>query len=134
LKCDGTSTETRFRLSGKRTGPFTSAGASAQSTTGGRAVRISVHGSYCSCKPVFCSHVTLTGYPLHSLCFLFTSPPMRHRVSSHFKRSPPAEYESGQASESVLTMVRHAQKNISDNVTFINTVTLNRLHVLAQLI
>jgi hypothetical protein len=21
---------------------------------------------YCSCKPVFCSHVTLTGYPLHS--------------------------------------------------------------------
>jgi hypothetical protein len=22
---------------------------------------------YCSCKPVICSHVTLTGYPLHSL-------------------------------------------------------------------
>ena len=24
-------------------------------------------GLYCSCKPVFCSHVTLTGYPLPSL-------------------------------------------------------------------
>jgi hypothetical protein len=32
-----------------------------------RAVHISLQGLYCSCKPVFCSHVTLTGYPLHSL-------------------------------------------------------------------
>jgi hypothetical protein len=42
-------------------------GASVQSTTGRRAVRISLQGLYCSCEPVFCSHVTLTGYPLHSL-------------------------------------------------------------------
>jgi hypothetical protein len=42
-------------------------GASVQSTTGSRVVRISLQGLYCSCKPVFCSHVTLTGYPLHSL-------------------------------------------------------------------
>jgi len=41
LKCDGTRLETRFRLSTKRTSPFKSAGASAQSTTGSRDVRIS---------------------------------------------------------------------------------------------
>jgi hypothetical protein len=44
-----------------------SAGASVQSTTGRRVVHISLQGLYCSCKPVFCSHVTVTGYPLHSL-------------------------------------------------------------------
>jgi len=67
LKCDGTRAETKFRLSAKRTSPFKSAGASVQSTTGRRAVQISLQGLYCSCKPVFCSHMTLTGYPLHSL-------------------------------------------------------------------
>jgi hypothetical protein len=41
MKCDGTRVETRFRLSAKRTSPFKSAGASVQSTTGSRAVRIS---------------------------------------------------------------------------------------------
>ena len=63
LKCDGTNAETRFCLSAKRTSPFTLVGTSVQSTTGRRAVQ----GLYCSCKPVFCSHMTLTGYPLHSL-------------------------------------------------------------------
>jgi hypothetical protein len=67
LKCDGTREETRFHLSPKRTSPFKSAGVSVQSTAGRRAVHISLQGLYCSCKPVFCSHVTLTGYPLHSL-------------------------------------------------------------------
>jgi hypothetical protein len=67
LQCDGTRAETRFRLSTTRTSPFKSAGPSVQSTTGRRAVRISLQDLYCSCKPVFCSHVTLTGYPLHSL-------------------------------------------------------------------
>ena len=67
FKCDGTRAETIFRLSVKRTSPFKSAGASVQSTTGSRAVHISLQGLYCSCKPVFCSHVTVTGYPLHSL-------------------------------------------------------------------
>jgi hypothetical protein len=67
LKCDGTRAETRFGLSAKRTSPFKSAGASVQSTTGRRAVHISLLDLYCSCKPVFSSHVTLTGYPLHSL-------------------------------------------------------------------
>ena len=41
LKCDGTLAETRFRLSAKRTSQFKSAGASVQSTTGSRGVRIS---------------------------------------------------------------------------------------------
>ena len=41
LKCDGTRAETRFPLSAKRTSPFKSAGASVQSTTGSRGVRIS---------------------------------------------------------------------------------------------
>jgi len=47
LKCDGTRAETRFRLSAKRTSPFKSAGASFQSTTGSRSVRISgINGGY----------------------------------------------------------------------------------------
>jgi len=41
LKCDGTSAETRFRLSAKRTSPFKSAGSSVRLTTGSRGVRIS---------------------------------------------------------------------------------------------
>jgi hypothetical protein len=41
LKCDGTRAETRFHLLAKRTSPFKSAGASVQSTTGSRGVRIS---------------------------------------------------------------------------------------------
>ena len=41
LKCVGRRAETRFRLSAKRLSPFKSAGASAQSTTGNRGVRIS---------------------------------------------------------------------------------------------
>ena len=41
FKRDGTRAETRFRLSAKRTSPFKSAGASIQSTTGSRGVRMS---------------------------------------------------------------------------------------------
>ena len=41
LNCDGTRAETRFHLSLKRMSPFKSAGASVQSTTGSRVVRIS---------------------------------------------------------------------------------------------
>jgi hypothetical protein len=70
LKCDGTRTETSFCLLTKQTSPFKSAGVSVHAATGRRAVHISLQGLYCSCKPVFCSHVMLTGYPLHS----FVSP------------------------------------------------------------
>jgi hypothetical protein len=63
LKCDGTLIEIRFRLSAKRTSPFKSAGASVQSTTGNRVVRIS--GSNAG-YTVFWGSVKSTGYPLHS--------------------------------------------------------------------
>ena len=63
LKCDGTRAETRFRLSAKRTSPFKSAGASVQSTTGSRCVRIS--GSNAG-YTMFRGSVKSTGYPLHS--------------------------------------------------------------------
>ena len=63
LKCDGARAETRFRLSAKRTSPFKSAGASVQSTTGSRGVRIS--GSNAGYTK-FRGSVKSTGYPLHS--------------------------------------------------------------------
>jgi len=63
LKCDGTRAETRFRRSAKRTSPFKSAGASVQSTTGSRGVRIS--GSNAG-YTMFRGSVKGTGYPLHS--------------------------------------------------------------------
>ena len=63
LKCDGTLSETRFRLSPKRMSPFKSAGASVQSTTASRGVRIS--GSNAG-YTTFRGSVKSTGYPLHS--------------------------------------------------------------------
>jgi hypothetical protein len=63
LKCDGICAETRFRPSAKRTSPFKSAGASVQSTTGSRGVRIS--GSNAG-YTMFRGSVKSTGYPLHS--------------------------------------------------------------------
>ena len=81
MKCDGTRAETRFRLSAKRKSPFKSVGASDQSTTGGRGVRISgCNAGY----TMFRGSVKSTGYPLHSPVSPFTSPPVRHRVPSHF--------------------------------------------------
>ena len=66
LKCDGTRAETRFRLSAKRTSPFKSAGASVQSTTGSRGVRISVSNGSNAGYIMFRGSVKGTGYPLHS--------------------------------------------------------------------
>jgi len=63
LKCDGTRAETRFRLWAKWTSPFKSAGASVQSTTGSRSVRIS--GSNAG-YTMFRGSVKGIGYPLHS--------------------------------------------------------------------
>ena len=63
LNCDGTRAETRFRLSAKRTIPFKSAGASVQSTTGSRRVRISCSNAGYT---MFRGSVKGTGYPLHS--------------------------------------------------------------------
>ena len=58
---------------------------SIESTTGMRAVHISLQGLYCPCKPVFCSHVSLTGYPLHSLVSPALLPPcvpVCHQISN----------------------------------------------------
>ena len=63
FKCDGTRAETRFLLSAKWKSPFKSAGASVQSTTGRRGVRIS--GSNAG-YTMFRGTVKSTGYPLHS--------------------------------------------------------------------
>ena len=63
MKCDGTRAETRFGLSAKRTSPFKSAGASVQSTTGSRGVRIS--GSNAG-YTIFRGSLKGTGYPFHS--------------------------------------------------------------------
>jgi hypothetical protein len=63
LKYDGTRADIRFRLSAKRTSPFKSAGASVQSTTCIRGLRIS--GSNAG-YTMFRGSVKRTGYPLHS--------------------------------------------------------------------
>jgi len=63
LKCDSTRAETRFRLSAKRTSPFKSAGASVQSTTGNRVVRISSSNAG---HTMFRGSVKSNGYPIHS--------------------------------------------------------------------
>jgi len=63
LKCDGTCAETRIRLLAKRNSPFKSAGASVQSTTDSRGVRISgSNAGYTMSR----GSVKGTGYPLHS--------------------------------------------------------------------
>ena len=77
LKCDGTRAETRIRLSPKRTSPFKSAGASVQSTTGSRGVRISVSNAGYT---MFRGSVKSTGYPLHSPVSPSLPPPLRYRV------------------------------------------------------
>ena len=55
-------------------------------TTGSRGVRIS--GSNAG-YTMFRGSVKGTGYPLHSPVFPFTSPPVRHRVPSHFNWTLP---------------------------------------------
>jgi len=70
-KRDGTRAETRFGISAKRTSPFKSAGASVQSTTGSRRVRISGQQLYRPCSDIQCK---TAGYALHS--HLFPSLPL----------------------------------------------------------
>ena len=81
LKCDGTRAETSFRLSAKRTSPFKSAGASVQSNTGSRGVRISISNAGYT---MFRGSVKGTGYPLHSPVSPSLPLPPRHRVPSRF--------------------------------------------------
>jgi len=81
LKRDGTRAETTFRLSAKRTSPFKSAGASVQSTTGSRGVRISgSNAGYTTFRGSVKS--TVTSFP-------FTSSTVRHRVPLRFNWTLP---------------------------------------------
>ena len=71
LKRDGTRAETKFRLLRKRTSPFDSAGASAQSNAGSRVVRISVSNSgYTTFQG---SVRVLATYSIHQFPFHFPS-------------------------------------------------------------
>jgi len=63
LKCEFPRAETRFLRSAKRTSPFKSAGASVQTTTSSRDMRIS--GSNAG-DTMIRGSVKSTGYPLHS--------------------------------------------------------------------
>jgi len=93
MKCDGIHAEIRFHISAKWTSPFKSARVvgraggglwSGQSTAGSRGVHISgSNGGY----TMFRGSVKGTGYPLHSPVSPFTSPPVGHRVPSHFNCS-----------------------------------------------
>ena len=82
LKCDGTRAETRFCFSAKRTSPFKLAGASVQSTTVSRDVRISGSNGSNAGYTVF--QRWCEGLPTPFGSFPFTSPPVRHRVPSRF--------------------------------------------------
>jgi hypothetical protein len=81
---DGTRTETRFRVSPKRTSPFKSAEESVQSTAGSRGVRISVsNAGYTTFRGrarILATH-SIRKFPL------FTLPPVRHSVPPHSERS-----------------------------------------------
>jgi len=84
LKCDGTRTETKFRLSAKRTSPFKSARASVQSTAASRGVRIS--GSNAG-YTMFRGSVKGTGYQLHSTVSL-SLPLLCITVCHHISTGP----------------------------------------------
>jgi len=70
-----------FVFRAKRTSPFKVEGASVQSTTDSRGVRIS--GSNAG-YTMFRGSVKGTGYPLHTPVSPSLPPPVRHRVPSRF--------------------------------------------------
>ena len=95
LKCDGTRAETRFRLSAKRTSPFSHLVVSL----------VDYWQASCAHQPAgvlllvqACVLQSCDAYwlPTPFSCFPFTSPPVRHRVPSHFKRGLPAFIFRGQ--------------------------------------
>jgi len=89
LKCDGTRTETRFRLSAKRTSLFKLAGGVSS---------VDYWQASCAHQPAgfvllvrACVLLSCDAYwlPTPASCFPFTSPPVRHRVPSHFNWTLP---------------------------------------------
>ena len=109
LKCDGTRAETRFRLSAKRTSSFKSAGASVQSTTGSRGVRIS--GSNAG-YTMFRGSVKDTGYPLHSPVSPSLPPPVCHRVPSHFNWTLHKTHVKGQLGKAMQKFAFRTSRHV----------------------
>ena len=112
LKCDGTRAETRFCLSAKWTSPFKSAGASVQSTTGSRGMRIS--GSNAGYTKFRGSE----GYwlPTPFASFPFTSPPcvtVCHYVSTGLYQVSTGDKTAGRntGADSYTAMKRMACNN-----------------------
>ena len=87
--------ETRFGLSGKRTSPFKSAGKSVQLTTDSRDVRISGSNGSNAGYTMFWGRVKDYWLPTPLACFPFTSPPVLHRVPSHFNWALPGILPGG---------------------------------------
>ena len=84
---DGTRAETRFRFSPKWTCPFKSVGASVQSTTRSRGVRISSSNGSNAGQTTFRGKVDLYWLPTPFARFPFTSSPVRHRVPPGSERA-----------------------------------------------
>jgi hypothetical protein len=84
LKCDGTRAENRFSLSAKRTSPFKSAGESVQSDYWQASRAHQLAGFVLLVQACVLQSCDPYWLPTPFSCFPFTSPPMRHRVPSHF--------------------------------------------------
>ena len=128
LKCDGTRAKTRFRLSAKRTSPFKSAGASVQSTTGSRGVRISgSNAGYTMLR----GSVKGTGCPLHSPVFPSLPPSRASQWAYTFQthstfwmgsyENPPIQPENGhyQTPKHVVGLYVINNKHISPPDNFV---------------
>ena len=115
LKCDGTRAETRIRLSAKRTRPFKSAGASVQSTTGSRGVRIS--GSNAG-YTMFRGSVKSTGYPLHSPVSLSLPLPcvtVCHHISTGLYLPTAGKFRTSVSYPHTLTIALHVTFRANNN-------------------
>ena len=104
MKCDGARAETRFPVSAKRTGSFTSAGASVQSTTGSRGVRIRGNNAGYA---MFRGSAKSTGYPLHSpvspslpllcvtVCYHISTEVYQHTLRNNTEEQRPYLHRAG---------------------------------------
>ena len=127
LKCDGTRAETRFRLSVKRMSPFKQAGASVQSTTGSRGVRIS--GSDAG-YTMFRGSVKSTGYPLHSQ--VSPSLPLPWVTGCHHISAELYHFSKGYVcAQCVAHNLNLADSRPDDQIrdTSWNVVTKSRIHI-----
>jgi len=88
LKCDGTRAETRFRLSAKGMSPFKSAGGVSSFDYWQASCAHQPAGFVLLVRACVLQSYDAYWLPTPFASFPLTSPPLRHRVPSHFKRSP----------------------------------------------